>query len=201
MKIHEIVRLSDLLAGMDTVKRATKLPSGGFESDSHHSLSLALICFQIVKDECPELDINKVVLFALVHDLLEIVTGDVDTLHFTAEQHASKFEQEQAAFKEFEALFADYPDIKQALHEYEKLDTPEAATVFVLDKACTTWTHHADKALYAKQVRGLHRKSDIDAWSERQRRKFEQRLTVPPPEAILKLYDDSFAELKALFDE
>lgn len=183
---------------MGAIKRATKLPDGEFEPDSHHAFSLALISYHIVRTECPELDANKVLLFALAHDLLEILTGDVDTLHFTAQQHIAKRQAEDRAMAEFDKVFAIYPELMQALYDYEKLDTPEAATVFVLDKACTTWTHHWDKAQYARE-RNIRTKADVAAWAERQRDKFQHRLKVMPPQKIIDIYEASFLELQNLY--
>src|SRR6476646_10133457 len=131
--IQPIIRLSELLGQMGSVMRATQLPDGSAESDSHHSFSLALVNYHIVCTYCPELDAAKVMLFTLAHDLLEIVTGDEDTLYYTSEQHAAKHAREEAAKTEFDVLFGQYPELKQAMYDYEALDTPEAATVFVLD--------------------------------------------------------------------
>jgi len=201
MNIQQIVRLSELLGKMGEVKRATHLPNGEPEPDSHHSFSLALIAYHIAVDVCPELDANRVMLFALAHDLLEIITGDEDTLHYTVEQHVGKKLREIEAVKEFNKIFADYPELKQAMHDYEKLDSPEAATVFVLDKACTTWTwlHHPDVKTHAV-VRGITTKADVEEWMNRQRHKFTVRLKVEPPRAIIDIYEQSFDAMKGLYE-
>ncbi len=200
MSIQEIIKLSELLGEMGNVKRATKLPNHEDESDSHHSFSLALISYHIVTAKCPELNANKVMLFALCHDLLEIITGDENTLHYTPEQHAAKHAKEVEAQRVFDEMFANYPELKQAMYDYEKLDTPEAATVFILDKASTTWTHHLHNAEYAR-ANNIHTKADVDAWAERQRIKIKSRLKVTPPRAILDMYEESFAALKELYND
>lgn len=186
---------------MGSVMRATHLPDGTYESDSHHSFSLALISYHIVKTTCPELDAEKVMLLALAHDLLEIITGDEDTLHYTVEQHNAKHLREEEAVKEFQELFADYPDIRQAMNDYERLDTPEAATVFVLDKVCTTWTwlHHRDMKSHAIERR-INSRADVESWANRQRKKLAKRLNSQPPKAILDVYDNSFTALKERYE-
>lgn len=199
MNIRDIIRLYELLAELGHVKRATKLPNHEPESDSHHSFSLALIAYQICKLECPELDADKVLKYGLAHDLLEIITGDENTLHYTPKQHAEKHAREQKALKRFNELFAEYPDLRNAMYEYEKLDTPEAAAVFVLDKACTTWTHHIHNAQYARS-NNVCTKADVGSWSERQREKFNSRLKIMPPKRILEIYTESFEVLKGLYD-
>lgn len=200
MQITEIIRLSELIGEMGHVKRATRLPNGEAESDSHHSFSLALVCYHVVMSEKLDVDVHKVVLYALVHDLLEIITGDEDTLYFTAEQHAAKREREKQAETTFDELFSDYPELKAALYEYDKLDSTEAAIVFVLDKACTTWTHHPDKGAYARE-RDITTKADVHRWAERQRAKINARLAVVPPEPIMTIYEQSFHALEELYDE
>jgi putative hydrolase of HD superfamily len=188
-----------MLGQLDDVKRATRLPSDNQESDSHHSFSLALIAYDICTKYCPELNLEKVLLLALAHDLLELVTGDEDTLHYTAEQMEQKQRREEAASVEFEKLFANYPELKNAVHEYERLDTSEAAAVFVLDKACTTWTHFHDGGKYARSERGLKNRSDIEDWAERARTKTVARLNVQPPQAILDVFEASFEQLANLY--
>lgn len=200
MNASDIIELSDILAEMGHIKRATKLPNHEGESDSHHSFSLALIAYQVAVKECPELDANKVLLFALCHDLLEIITGDEMTLHYSDDQHKAKQAREKKALKEFDTLFAKYPDIKQAMYKYEKLDTPEAAAVFILDKASTTWTHHTHKAKYAREM-NIHTKRDVEKWAQRQRDKFLARLNVKPPQKIIDIYEDSFKALQDLYEE
>jgi 5'-deoxynucleotidase YfbR-like HD superfamily hydrolase len=200
MNVESIIRLSDLLAELGKVDRATLLPGGRLESDSHHSFSLALIAYDICKRECPELDANKVMLFALTHDLLEIITGDEDTLHLTAAELQAKHDREKEALKDFDKLFADYPLLRDAMYDYDRLDTPEAATVFVLDKACTTWTHIHDQANHAKTKRNITTSQQVEDWAERQRQKIAKRLKVQPPKAILDIYEESFLKLRELFD-
>lgn len=199
--IPSIVTLSDLLAELSNVKRATKLPNGEYETDSHHSFSLALIAYHLCDKYDLKLNREKLLLFALAHDLLEIVTGDEDTLHSTAAQLEAKRQKEEQAMTQFNKLFAQFPGLIGAMHEYEKLDTPEAATIFVLDKACTTWTHFHDEAHHLRTERNIVNSQDVAGWADRQRTKFNARLQVNPPQIILDIYEDSFAELQRFYKD
>lgn len=199
MNIYDIIRLSELLAEMGSIRRATKLPSGEYETDSHHSFSLALVAYEVCVQEQLEVDTDRVVLYALAHDLLEIITGDVDTLMASSEELAAKHEREMNALQQFDELFAAYPSLKKAFDEYERLDTAEAATVYVLDKACTTWTHHHDKADYARQ-KGITTAEHAEAWAQRKLATFMTRLKAEPPKRILEIYEESFEAMKELYD-
>lgn len=195
MKVDQLVALSDLLAQSENIKRAIKLPHGADESDSHHAFSLALMAYSICMTHDLELDREKILIFALVHDLLEIVTGDEATLMMSSEQLAEKHQREKDAYHELQRLLKDYPALLEALDQYELLDTPEAATVFVLDKTCTIWTHFHDNGenLY---MAGVKHKRHIDRWYETQKHKMATRLRAQPPQIIYDIFEESFVEMR-----
>lgn len=198
---HSIVALSDLLGEMGAIKRATLLPSGEPESDSHHSFMLALTAYDICSQHCPELNLSKIVLFALVHDLAEIITGDEDTLLLDRASLQAKHERDKAALHEIEQRLANHPALLVALHEYERLDTPESAFVFVLDKACTIWTHFHDNGS-SLHSRGATTRAIIDEWYSKQIEKIQNRLKIVPPQVVLDIFSESHNALrKELFNK
>lgn len=196
LDIAEIIALSERIGELGVVKRATLLPGGESESDSHHSLSLALIAYDITKKYCPELDADKLLRYALVHDLMEIVTGDEDTLHATPESLQQKLEREKAAWPEFLSVLSKYPVLISELEEYEKLDSPEAATIFILDKASTTWTHFWDRGSYLRGPRMIQSRQDLQKWHDTQLEKIEERLQVKAPKIIYEIYEQSFEKMR-----
>ncbi len=193
--VTRAIKLTELLARCQEIKRAITLPHGESETDSHHAFSLALIAMDICKRYKLDVDVDKVVVYALVHDLLEIITGDEPTLMLDDAGLAAKYERERLAEQEFKELLHDYPDILETYDSYERLDTVEAATVFVLDKTCTIWNHfHNDGDTLFEN--GVKSKSDIDMWYERTRNKIIKRLKKEPPEAVNKLFEDSFQKMR-----
>ena len=191
----EVIRLAALLGPFDDIKRATKLPSGSYESDSHHAFSLALIAYTVAGKYCPELDQQKVMKYALVHDLLELITGDEPTLHHTHEQHAAKKAREEMAAKDFQQLFGDHPTIVKDLEDYEKLDNQESAFVYVLDKACTVWTHFFDAGSNLREL-GILKRADIDTWYERLQAKIANNLVAEPPQIAYEILEQSFGRMR-----
>lgn len=193
--VTRAIKLTELLARCQEIKRAITLPHGESETDSHHAFSLALIAMDICKRYKLDVDVDKVVVYALVHDLLEIITGDEPTLMLDDAGLAAKYERERLAEQEFKELLHDYPDILEAYDSYERLDTVEAATVFVLDKTCSIWNHfHNDGDTLFEN--GVTSKSDIDMWYEITRNKIIKRLRKEPPEAVYKLFEDSFQKMR-----
>ena len=199
MSVHaateDVIKLAALLGPFDDIKRVTKLPSGANESDSHHAFSLAMTAYTVAGTYCPELNREKVMKFALVHDLLELITGDESTLHHTHEEHAAKKAREEAAAKDFAVMFAGYPTITDDLVQYERLDTPEAAFVYVLDKACTVWTHFFDAGTNLREL-GILRRTDIDAWYERLQKKIAHNLQCEPPKIAYEILEQSFVRMR-----
>lgn len=63
--IQEILTLSRLLGEFGGIQRATKLPNGDRETDSHHSFSLALISYELARQYAPELGAHKILLYSL----------------------------------------------------------------------------------------------------------------------------------------
>lgn len=199
--IDSIITLSNELAGLGNIDRATLLPGGRNESDSHHSFSLALIAYDICQKYCPELDLDMVIRFALVHDLLEIITGDEDTLMLSPLQLHEKHQREQIAWQELEARLHDYPALLDDLRSYEKFDTPEAATIWVVDKTATIWTHFWDQG-QSLHSRGAETRVNIDSWHDNQMDKLQKRLKVMPPQVILDIFESSHQKMKEeLFDQ
>lgn len=190
-----VMELAKLIAPLDDIKRTTKLPSGNHESDSHHSLSLAITCHVIVARYCPELDSNKVMRFALVHDLLELITGDEPTLLHDEKAHAAKKKKEHEAVAIFEQQFGAYPEVLDDNLAYERLDCPEAALVYVLDKACTVWTHFFDSGENLKRL-GVTNRAGIDKWYEELMKKIKGNVKAEPPQIAWQILDESFARMR-----
>lgn len=191
----EVIDLAALLGPFEDIKRVTKLPSGSLESDSHHAFSLALTAYVVAQKYAPELDREKIMKFALVHDLLELITGDESTLHHTHEDHMAKKDREAAATVEFNEMFTNYPAITEDLELYERLDTPEATFVYVLDKACTVWTHFFDNATNLRAL-GIHSRGDIDQWYERLQQKIARNTRCTPPAICTEILDQSFLRMR-----
>lgn len=193
--VQREINLTEILARCQEIKRAIVLPSGENETDSHHAFSLALIGLDICKKYQLKLDAEKVAAYALVHDLLEIVTGDEPTLMLDEDGLAAKYERERIAEEEFKMILQDYPDVLELYDAYERLDTVEAATVFTLDKTCTIWAHFHNKGRVLRDS-GILAKVDIETWYARTKYKLKTRLKVQPPNEIRQLFDDSFQKMR-----
>lgn len=177
------------------------LATGERETDLHHAFSLAVIAYDFCKQQELGLDLEKIMSHALVHDLLEIVTGDEMTLTATPAELVAKYEREKQALDELHTILQEYPDILSAHDEYEALDTPEAATVFVLDKTCTIWNHFHDSGAQLRD-NGVTSRVLIEAWYEATKWKMQTRLQAQPPQAVYELFEASYEKMhQELFED
>ena len=122
--LHTAERLKDTLRHCDT--------SGGRrESVAEHSWRITLFAY-FLRDEFPELDMNKVMRMCLIHDLGECFTGDIPSFEKTA---ADTETEDNALLHWVSTLPEPYCTDMAALYaEMDALETPEAKLYKALDK-------------------------------------------------------------------
>ena len=133
-RIHKILSFLQEIEKYKTVER--KMYSSNLkrtESDAEHSWHVAMFLFLFEK-ELPNLDMNKMLKLALMHDLVEIYAGD--TFAFDKKNKATKKERE---FESSKKLFSQLPEdlnneFTDLFNEYEDVKTSEAKIVKSFDK-------------------------------------------------------------------
>ena len=83
MKPENLLELLHTAGKLKDTTRHCYTPGGRHESVAEHSWRLALMAFWL-RDEFPELDMNRVVQMCLIHDLGEAFTGDIPVFDKTA---------------------------------------------------------------------------------------------------------------------
>lgn len=128
----DIFSLVKLLTGFQMVERGVFVPgTNRKENDTEHSYNLAMAAWLlIIRDKLP-LEINKVLRYALVHDLVELYAGDSFALDNA--QAATKADREAAAMEQLEADELTH-GLANDIHAYEALADEEARFVYALDK-------------------------------------------------------------------
>ena len=183
--VDELLELSRLLGEFGQINRVTLLPNGQNESDSHHSFSLALIAYELACQYAPELETRKILLYALAHDLPELITGDVNTLTASSEQLHKKSEADKEALKQAEAVLSSAPSILRALKAYEEKSDDEALFVYWIDKMITIPTHFYDNGANLRKL-GIQNRGDIEQWYIKTLSKLQQK-RAPHSSAVMIL--------------
>ncbi len=116
--------------------------SGRKESTAEHSWRLALMSFMIAEELKLDLDLNRVMKIALVHDLAEALTWDIDAI-LVANGEVTKEEKERQEIEAMKKIQATLPDslwksIFDLWNEYNEAKTKEAIFMKALDKLETS---------------------------------------------------------------
>lgn len=124
--------LGRLAARHARIERAPRMPDGRRETDVEHSFHLGITACELASMFYPDLDTGLIAEFSNVHDLPEVITGDVWTFRISDEERARKEAREAEAT---ELLFTVLPPhIALMLKRYEMQQEPEARFVRLVDK-------------------------------------------------------------------
>ncbi len=104
------------------------------ENDAEHSWHLALMAVLLSSYAEKDIDLLRVIIMVLIHDIVEIDAGD--TYAYDTKGNATKREREtKAADRIFNILPADQAEYLRSLwEEFEEQSTPESAFANTLDK-------------------------------------------------------------------
>jgi putative hydrolases of HD superfamily len=140
---RKVVELGALALRLSRVERITFHPNGRRpETDSDHTVMLALIAPAFAARFLPWLDVGKITQFAVVHDLVEAYAGDTPTLNATPAQMAAKKMKEGLAIDRIVDEYAEaLPWVCGLLVRYENQQEPEARYVRAMDKLMPKITH------------------------------------------------------------
>lgn len=140
-KNDKLVQIIDFMHEAGHLKTTYRFGANAiFDGDSSadHSWRLALLSFILAEETNLEIDGYKALKIALVHDLAEALTGDIDArlIDSKAISKDTKRKQEKNAIKK---LIKNLPEksgrqIESLWNEYGAAKTPEAKYIKALDK-------------------------------------------------------------------
>ncbi len=146
----EVQALLDALHIAERLKDETRhcYTSGGRREDvAEHSWRMALMAFWM-KDEFPDVDIDKVIRMCLIHDLGECFTGDIPSFLKTAGDETKEDEALSAWVKSLPQPYA--AEMAELYEEMNALKSPEAMLYKCIDKLEAVIQHN---------------ESDISTWA------------------------------------
>lgn len=131
--MDRLAELQQMIADFAQILRVPPLATAGRqENDVEHSYGLAITCWYLVPKIAPKLDLQKILLYALAHDVVELHSGD--TWVFDAEATKTKSAREDAAIGKLAADWADFPELAAAARDYKNKIDAEAKFVYTIDK-------------------------------------------------------------------
>ncbi len=135
--IEKTLSLGKLIYAFGRIERAATHEDGKrHETDTDHTVMLGIVACAFADVLEPTLDRGKIAQFSLVHDLVEVYSGDIKTIVIDRKELNNKVVREKKAHQRIKKEFgAVYPWIHTTIEEYETLLSPEARFVKTLDKA------------------------------------------------------------------
>ena len=141
MEIKKYISFIEEAEKLKSVVRTAWTSKGRRESTAEHSWRLALLAC-VMLDDYPELDLSKVLMMSLIHDIGEIYEGDI-----SAALMPDKEDKYNVEYQAAQTVFAFLPEpqasrMMEIWSEYNDGSTPEAKLVKALDKAETILQHN-----------------------------------------------------------
>lgn len=103
------------------------------ENDIEHSMTVAVLCWYIHDTYHIDLDISKILKYAIAHDFVERYAGDVNTFA-SAEDREMKVKREQESLERLSMEFSGFGDMVASMEGYEDKQDEESLFVWTVDK-------------------------------------------------------------------
>lgn len=173
MDTKELLKIMHTAEKLKDATRHCYTSGGRRESVAEHSWRISLLAY-FIRDEYPEVDMDKVIRMCLIHDLGEAFTGDIPAFKKT---EADSQREKQLLFAWVDSLPQPFAqEMRELYTEMETMETEEAKIYKALDKV---------EAIIQ------HNESDISTWAENE---YDLNLTYGVEQAAFSPYLKSFRE-------
>ncbi|MBI3032629.1 HD domain-containing protein [Candidatus Woesearchaeota archaeon] len=135
-EVHDIIKFVEKAGKLETTWRFSETFKDLRESVADHSWRLSLMTFLVEEEFGLKLDVKHAMKIAIVHDLAEAITGDIDAFHVITGKisNKQKIANEKKAINIITRGFPFGNKIKKLWQEYLDQKTKEAKFVKALDK-------------------------------------------------------------------
>ena len=128
-----------------SILRQTHLSGGGpRENDAEHAWHMAIMAYLLREYANEEVDIGRVMLMCLIHDVVEIDAGD--SYAYDPEAQKSAPERERKAAERLDGLLPEDQGsfLKALWEEFERGESPEAKFAHVMDNLQPMLLNHSN---------------------------------------------------------
>jgi putative hydrolase of HD superfamily len=154
LTLPHLEQFMQLLHAVERVKRFARRPGETTpNTTAEHTFELALLCWYIAHAEKLPLDHEKILKYALAHDLIEAYAGDTPA-YDTAGQ-VDKAAREHAALERITAEFPNFPELIATITAYEAKVDEEARFVYATDKLVDPLNTSMEEGLTHWKERGV----------------------------------------------
>lgn len=152
MDISKIFTFIKLTQKFRAVVRDVKIKGENrFENDMEHSYQFAMFVWYLNSSYKLQYDTDKLIRYALMHDLVETYAGDTPALTSSEEYKSSKFSREQEAFRKIMEECPEFTELEEVWSEYMKKADKESRLVYVIDKIMPALNEIQDDSNFYKK--------------------------------------------------
>ncbi len=145
IEIQQLLNFSELIYAFERVARMDVVPgTDRHENDAEHSYHLAMLAWYISDVYKLDLDTEKLLKYALTHDLVEAYAGDTPA-YGGNQSLVTKHDREASAQMQIQKEFPDFYELNSSIDMYEKRNDPESAFIYALDKIIPILVCYAGK--------------------------------------------------------
>jgi putative hydrolase of HD superfamily len=184
LELEQILKFEELLHAFALVERVAHIKGReSRENDAEHSYFMPMLAWYVIEAFKLDLDTDKVLRYALVHDLVEVYAGD--TYVFDAEARKTKHDREEKARLRIASEFPEFPSLHTSIQDYEAQVDAESRFVKTLDKIEPVIANYLQQGRTWKQM-GVSFKDFVD----------HKRVTTAPVSEISALLEDIIASIE-----
>lgn len=164
MEVEHIQQLLTLTDRFEKIERLVyRTGEDRRENDVEHTYSLAMAAWffalELNKKQQRNLDIQKMLLYVLVHDLVEAYAGDTDSLSHSGLEGKHEREAEGLSLLKKDTEF--FPEIVTLIEEYEQQENEEAIFIKSFDKLMPVFKNLRDQG---RSFKDFHQDVDFESW-------------------------------------
>lgn len=154
MEVRDLLKALAVAEGLKDTTRHCYTAGGRHESVAEHSWMLTVMAF-FLKEEFPEVDIDKVIRMCIIHDLGECFTGDIPTFD---KGESDEVTEEQLLYRWVDSLPGSVSAEMRALYEeMAALQTTEAKLYKAIDNLEAVIQHnHSDLSTWIPKEYSLN---------------------------------------------
>jgi putative hydrolases of HD superfamily len=121
-----------------------------YENDSEHSYQLALTAWYLCEELRLAHDRNKILKYALVHDLVETYAGDTPAFSSQTDYKDSKDDREEQSRKKIISELPFFSELHTSIDDYNLKNENESRFVYVVDKIMPMLNQYPQDTSYYK---------------------------------------------------
>jgi putative hydrolase of HD superfamily len=142
-RAERAISFMKLLHAFQSVERVANVPKADrWENDIEHSYLLAMFAWYLSDSLNLQLDKNKILRYALAHDLVEVYAGDTYIFTTDEKEKNTKHQREEESRRRIKKEFPEFNDLHRTIMEYESRNDRESTFVYAVDKLIPVITNY-----------------------------------------------------------